>query len=206
MAKIGVILGTGPSLADVADELRELKAAGKVMLFGMNNSYKDFDLDVWLACDPKWHEINGQVDLDCDQWHWDKDICKRYGYKHIPGLWLDGLSTDSDYISFGHSSGWQCLNLAVHYGCEPILLCGYDMSYTAGKPRHYFTGLSDMAGEYPDALRKHSLFLKPDGSGLLPNYAHIAEQCNAGEIPPVINCTRGSAMTCFPFGKIADYV
>jgi len=201
-----VILGTGPSLAPVADQLRELKAAGKVMLFGMNNSYKDFDLDVWLACDPAWHKHNGKVDLDCDQWHWDKDICDRYGYRHKPGLWLDGLSTDKDYISFGHSSGWQCLNLAVHYGCDPILLCGYDMTYRKGEARHYFKGLSDVAGEYPQPLRKWSLFDKPDKTGLLYDYKHIADQAERGEIPPVYNCTPGSAMTWFPFAQIADFV
>ena len=206
MPRVGVILGTGPSLADVADELRALKAAGKVMLFGMNNSYKDFDLDVWLACDPAWHKHNGQVTIDADCWHWDKVICEKYGYKHIPGLWLDGLSTDKDYISFGHSSGWQCLNLAVHYGCDPILLCGYDMTYRKGKPRHYFTGLSEVEGEYPEPLRKHSLFLKSDGSGLLPNYAHIADQCRRGEVVPIVNCTKHSAMTCFPMGELSDFV
>jgi len=202
---IGVILGTGPSLARVADQLRAMKAAGKVMLFGMNNSYEDFDLDCWLACDPAWHKLNGKIELECDQWHWDKDICSRYGYRHIPGLWLDGLSTDPDFISYGHSSGWQCLNLAVHYGCSPILLCGYDMTYRAGEPRHYFKGLSDVPGEYPEPLRKWSLFDKPDQTGLLYDYRHIAEQCNRGEIPPILNCTTGSAMQWFPFAQIADF-
>lgn len=205
MPKVGVILGTGPSLALVADQLRELKAAGKVMLFGMNNSYQDFDLDVWIACDPAWHQHNGQVKIDADCWHWDKGICDQYGYRYIEGVWLDGLSTDPDLISFGHSSGWQALNLALHYGCDPILLCGYDMSYPAGKPRHYFTGLSDTRGEYPLPLQKWSLFDKPDKTGLLYDYRHIAAQCNRGEIPPILNCTHGSAMTCFPFAEIADF-
>lgn len=204
---IGVILGTGPSLSLVADELRQLKADGKVMLFGMNNSYKDFDLDVWLACDPKWHEVNGQVTLDCDQWHWDKGICEKYGYKHIPGLWLPGLSTDPDYISFGHSSGWQCLNLAaVQYRCEMVLLCGYDMTYREGEKRHYFTGLSNVDGEYPEPLRKWSLFDKPDKTGLLYDYAHIADQCRRGEVCPIVNCTENSAMSCFEMGQISDFV
>ena len=206
MARIGAILGTGPSLADVADELRELKAAGKVMLFGINRTFEDFDLDCWIQCDDKMHYHYGQVEGDFDKWYYLPEICQKYGYKYIKGIWLDGLSTDVDYLSLGHASGWQALQLAaVQYHCDTVLLVGHDMRYSENGPRHYFN-LSDVDGEYPQALRKHSLFLKPDGSGLLPNYAHIAAQCNAGEIPPVINCTHGSAMTCFPFGKIADYV
>lgn len=203
---IGVVIGTGPSLADVADEIRQLKSEGKISLFGINNTFQDFDLDVWIACDPAWHQHYGQVQGDFDKIHWDAAICNDYGYRHIPGVWLDGLSTDPQYLSLGHASGWQALQLAaVQYRCERVLLIGHDMRYEAGKPRHYFN-LSDVPGEYPAVLRKHSLFLKPDGSGLLPNYRHIAAQCSRREIPPVVNCTRGSAMTCFPCGEIADYV
>ena len=205
---IGVILGTGPSLNDVADQLREAQGAGKVMLFGMNDSYRDFELDVWLACDPKWHDVRGKVSLEhCDQWHWDKDICNRYGYKHIEGRWYDGLSTDPSWISFGHSSGWQCLNLAVHYGCDPILLCGYDMTYREGEPRHYFNGVSDLPGEYDPVLRKHSLFAKPDNTGLLYDYKHIADQQAMGKLPcKIINCTPRSAMKWFPIRELSEFI
>lgn len=202
---IGVILGTGPSLSKVADEIRELKAAGKIMLFGINNTYQDFDLDTWIACDPKWHEHYGQVEGDFQKWHWDFNICQEYGYKYIQGIWIDGLSTDPYYLSLGHASAWQALGLAVHARCDPILLVGHDMCYKKGLPRHYFN-LSDVDGEYPEPLRKWSAFLKPDGSGLLPNYQHIAAQCNLGEIPPVINCTTDSKMRCFPMGVLSDFV
>lgn len=202
--KPAIILGTGPSLSGVADEVRQLKADGKVMLFGINNTYQDFNLDSWIACDPKWHEHYGQINGDFDKWHWDLNVCQKYGYKYIQGIWLDGLSTDPDYLSLGHASGWQALNLAVHYGCDPILLVGHDMRYPENAPRHYFN-LSDVIGEYPAGLRKYSEFLKPDGSGLLTNYAHIADQCKRGEVPAIHNCTAGSAMTCFPMGKLADF-
>ena len=199
-----VILGTGPSLAEVADDLDGF------MLFGCNDTFRDFDLDVWLACDPKWHAKRGPISLPCDQWHWDKAICERGGYRYIEGRWFDGLSTDPSWISYGHSSGWQLLNLAVHYitwglAEPPILLVGYDMTYRKGEPRHYFKGLSDTDGEYDGELRKWSLFDKPDGTGLLYDYQHIAKQCERGEIPPIINCTPRSAMQWFPFGIINDY-
>jgi hypothetical protein len=200
---IGVVIGTGPSLSDVADELRQLKAAGRVKLFGINNTYKDFDLDVWIACDPTWHAHYGQVRGGFDKWHWSRDICETYGYKFVEGVWLDGLSLDKTKLSLGHSSGWQALQLAVHYGCDKILLVGYDMTYREGESRHYFS-LSDVKGEYPAPLRKWSLFDKPDKTGLLYNYKNIADQCNRGELPPIINCTPRSAMHWFPIMPLTE--
>jgi len=202
---IGVVIGTGPSLSDVADELRQLKAAGRVKLFGINNTYKDFDLDVWIACDPTWHAHYGQVCGDFDKWHWDAEICHKYGYEFVSGVWLDGLSLDKTKLSLGHSSGWQALQLAVHYGCDKILLVGYDMTYREGESRHYFS-LSDVKGEYPEPLRKWSLFDKPDKTGLLYNYKHIADQCERGELPPIINCTPRSAMHWFPIMPLTEAI
>jgi len=196
------VIGTGPSLALVADDLRGLRAQDRIRLFGINNTFNDFDLDVWIACDPKWHQHYGQINLHCDQWHWDKDICDKFGYDHIPGEWLPGLSTDPAKISFGHSSGWQVLNLALHYGCSPLILVGYDMTYRPDEPRHYFDDLSGDSGEYPEAIRKHSLFDKPDKTGLLYDYKNIADQAARGDIPPVINCTPGSAMRWFPIMEL----
>lgn len=174
------------------------------MLFGINNTFHDFDLDCWIACDPAWHAHYGRVDGRFDKWHWDDEICQRHGYRHIEGRWFDGLSTDPNWISLGHSSGWQALNLAVHYGCDQILLVGFDMDYRPGEPRHYFSGLSEQAGEYPNALRKWSLFDKPNKTGLLYDYRHIAKQCERGEIPPIINCTPKSAMRWFPVKHLSE--
>jgi hypothetical protein len=189
---IGVILGTGPGLNQVAHLIPDFP--GKV--FGINNTFEDFDLDVWIACDPQWHNHYGQVSGDFDKWHWDKSICEKYGYRYIEGRWFDGLSTDPSWISYNHSSGAQALNLAVHYGCDPILLVGFDMRYDG--QRHYFATLSEEAGEYPHALRKFSTF-----DGLLECYQYIADQDG---LPTIINCTEGSAMTCFEMGDLRDFL
>jgi hypothetical protein len=166
-------------------------------VFGVNNTYNEFDPDVWIACDPKWWAIYGHetLQIDADRWHWDEDICKRYNAMWIEGRWGDGLSTDPSYIHYGHSSGYQALNLAVLYGCNPILLVGYDMRYNG--QRHYFSGLSADDGEYPQALRKYSTF-----DGLISCYETIAAQDG---LPDIINCTPGSALTCFPFDDIANF-
>ena len=206
MTRIGVVLGTGPSLSDVADDIRELKADNKIMLFGINLTYRDFDVDCLICCDPSFHAEYSPIHGDFTHWHWDKAICEKYGYKYIRGEWDKGLSTDKDHISFGHSSGWQALNLAVtQYECDKVLLVGYDMTYRADEPRHYFTDVSDKAGEYPQPLRKYSKFDKGKDDGLLWNYRNIADQCERGEICPIINCTPRSAMTWFPMGNILEH-
>lgn len=191
--RTAIIIGTGPSLN--IEQVKAAQARGCV-LFGVNNTYLDFDLDVWIACDPAWHAAYSPAPGDFHKWHWDKAICEKYGYRYITGRWGDGLSLDPACIHYGHSSGYQALNLAVHYGCGRVLLAGFDMHYRRGQ-RHYFAGLSDKSGEYPQQLRKFSTF-----DGLIQCYQTIADQQG---LPPIINCTPGSALRCFPFGDLNDY-
>lgn len=186
-----VVLGTGPSLKCEKPDIERLKACG-YKLFGVNNTFNDFDLDVWIACDEGWHDEYSPVVGDFDKWHWNQSVCEKYGYKHIEGRWGDGLSTDKNYIHYGHSSGYQALNLALHYGADEIFLCGYDMRYQGS--RHYFSGLSEKEGEYPKRLRKHSTF-----DGLIKQYETIPK---ANPNLNIYNCTKSSALTCFPFVDI----
>ena len=198
-----IIIGTGPSLLNDANHVRKLKRKGKAKLFGVNNTFNDFDLDAWVATDPEWHQLNGKVVGNFDKWHWSEDVCAQYGYNYIKGVWMDGLSTDLNQISRGHSSGWLALGLAVHYGCEPICLVGHDMTYREGESRHYFTGLSDEDGEYPESIRKTCKWAKPDGTGLRLFYENIAIQKG---LPKIINCTIGSAMTYFPIKPLSEVI
>jgi len=198
---LGLIVGTGPSLRPMLPLLRKFKG----LVFAPNNVFEDVRTDVWLACDPAWHRYYSPVRGDFDKWHWDSAICNDYGYKYVEGIWHDGLWMDSpDKISLGHCSGHQLLNLAANqYGCDTILLVGHDFSYPQGEPRHYFTGLSSEDGEYPSEIRKFSKFIKPDGNDLLAVYKKIADQKH---LPPIINCTPGSALPWFPKGELKEYL
>ena len=216
-----LILGTGPSLSQAAHLIPQFKG----LIFGCNNTYEDFPLDIWLACDPKWHSIYSPVSLPyCDCWHWDKGICEKYGYRYVEGVWMvDGVAyprdqyetppgpcgglwmQDKSRISLNHCSGAQLLNLSCNqYDCETVLLIGHDFKYDKDKPRHYFSDLSDVAGEYPEPLRKHSKFIKNDGTDdLLAVYQRIANQPG---LPRIINCTPDSALPWFPMGRFEDYL
>lgn len=201
---LGIIVGTGPSLNESAPLVRKLGEQG-ALLFGCNNTYQDFDLDVHLACDPTWHQHYGQVHGDFDKWHWSREICDKYGYTYVEGVWHDGLwMADKSKISLNHCSGAQLLNLACNqYSCTTVLLVGHDFHYN-GPKRHYFSGLSEADGEYPQPLRKHSAFIKNNGTDdLLAVYKRISQTPG---LPKIVNCTPGSALPWFPMGDLKDYL
>lgn len=201
---IGVILGTGPSLTGMRDEIIQLRKQDRIRIFGVNHTYRDFPVDVLICCDPAFHALYGKIPFEGDHWHWDKEICAKHGYKYIEGRWFDGLSTDPTWISLNHCSSAQALNLAVHYGCDPILLAGHDFSYPKGQPRHYFSDLSDVDGEYPETLRKYSKFDKQgQGNDLMAVYKYIADQKG---LPPIINVSPGSALKHFPMMTISEAI
>jgi len=213
----GLIVGTGPSLTAMLPDIARFDG----LVFTCNNTYKDVRTDVWLACDPTWHEHYGQAKGDFDKWHWDKGICQRYGYKYVEGVWIvDGRvyprdeyltppgdcgglwMQDKSRISLNHCSGAQLLNLACNqYECDEVILVGHDFHYK-GKQRHYFSNLSETAGEYPREIRKTSNFNK-GGGDLLDVYRIISEQDG---LPPIINCTPGSALPWFEMGNLEDYL
>lgn len=202
-----VVLGTGPSLAGQIEQLIALRAAGRCRLIGMNATFQHFPtLDVFTACNIEWWDYCGseftlwRSVARCDAWHWDRVCAQRWGLNWIEGRWGNGLSTDPTYIHLGHSSGVQALNLAVLYGCDPILLCGYEMTETAGQPRHYFTDQSDVPGEYPMPLR-HYAKCSNGHEGLLPIYREIAAQTG---LPRIVNCTPGGKLDCLPRAPLAE--
>jgi hypothetical protein len=216
-----LILGTGPSLSDIAHLIPEFDG----LVFGCNNTFWDFPVDVWLACDPKWHALYSPVLGDFDCWHWSPEVCEKYGYKYVEGVWMvDGVAyprdqfttppgpcgglwlKDKTRISLNHCSGAQLLNLACNqYEVEEVILVGHDFKYEPGKPRHYFTGLSDVDGEYAPELRKTSEFRKPhDPDDLMSVYKRISE--TPGLQTRIINCTPDTALPWFEMGNLEDHL
>ena len=210
----GLVVGTGPSLRSVIGDIWRFDG----LVFCCNNTPADL-IDhgvpeqqiVWLACDEKWHEVFSPYmpEATFSKWHWDKQICQTHGYTFIPGVWHKGLwLKDKSRISLNHCSGAQLLNLAAHYGCREIVLIGHDFRYPKDQPRHYFSGLSETDGEYPQTIRKHSLFDKGPGNyDLIDVYREIKESIDAnGGILRVVNCTPDSALPWFEFGDFENWL
>jgi len=198
----GLILGTGYSLRQQIDLIPRFDG----LVFGPNNTSKDFDLDVWLACDPAWHEHYGRVEGDFDKWHWSREVCDAFGYRYVEGVWHDGLwLADKTKISLNHGSAPQLINLAANqYGCDEIVLVGHDFHYDAPQ-RHYFDDVSDRPGEYPAPLRKFSKFIKTNGQDdLLAVYGRIKDSIEGTGIK-IVNCTPESKLHHFPFDELWAY-
>ena len=201
--KTAIIIGTGPSLTknDIF-YINWIKAQGKAMLFGGNNTIFDFDLDCHNACNYQWHDYYAEKikDYPCDKWTTRPEVSKKFPWiRYIEERWEPGLSRDKSYICAHHGTGPQTVGLAYHYGCTRLLLVGWDMRHKGR--RHYFG--SD--GEYPPSMQHWTRNLGPDGelTGLIKEMATIKPEDYGIDI---INCTPDSAMTCFPMGDLRDYI
>jgi len=205
-----IVLGTGPSVTpEVIKQLRQTK----LPIFGCNNAYQIAPLTALLSCNIEWWNYYWPRDISLrhgsfDKWTWDKPTADKYGLAHIRGEWGDNLSTNPEVIHYGHSSGYQLLNLAYHYGVREAVLIGYDLRYpagyngktqTAGGDRHYF-------GEYPPELQHWTKFGIGNGgelNGLLDCYRTIDTKALGMRI---INCSPGSALDFFEMGRLEEWI
>lgn len=154
----------------------------------VNDNYRLAPWADWLyACDGAWWKVYANDVRDTfagECWTRDQAAADKYGLHWIRSASNPGLSVDPRVIHEGGNSGYQALNLGVHFGAKRILLLGYDMG---GK--HWF-------GDHPDSLPVQSnyrIFL--DNFATLPN-----DLARAGV--EVINCTRDTALTVFPRSTI----
>jgi hypothetical protein len=200
-AGTAVVIATGPSLTRAQlNRVAALRSLGKIGVVTFNNVYRDYHghVDVYTACDPQWWEhygkhVRGSMNVPrASRYHWDAAVAAEHECTHVPGKWGPGLSLDPNYIHYGHSSGYQAINLAVLSGYTKLLLLGFDMHYPQGGKRHYFEDLSEVSGEYPAALRKNSTF-----TGLMACYNTIFQQMARTKAFEIYNCTPGSAMPFF---------
>jgi hypothetical protein len=109
--------------------------------------------------------------------HPDVHVLKNYGGEN------QVLSTRQDGLATGQNSGYQAINFAYLAGCRRILLLGFDMRASARGKTHW----------HPDhpAKTPPSCF-----SGYLQAFRRLSRKKPADL--EIINCTPGSALTCFP--------
>lgn len=202
------MIGTGPSLTPSAIELVNRSDLPR---FGCNNVYQSVpNLVAFLACNPEWWDHYGfdVCKYSFQKWTWDKTTSRKWGANYIEGQWGDGLSTDPNIIHYGHSSGYQLINLAYHYGVREFVLIGYDLRFpkgydgekhVAGGDRHFF-------GEYPKELQhwtRYNMGENGELNGLLECYKTIDPDQYGIRI---INCSPNSALDFFEMGELVDHV
>jgi hypothetical protein len=100
-----------------------------------------------------------------------------------------GLSRRPGVIHQGQNSGYQVVGLAHQAGAHRIVLLGYDMHDRGGSHWH---------GNHPPGL--HSL---PSFDEWLVNFQVLARDLDSEGIE-VINCTPGSALSCFKQSELTE--
>lgn len=175
-----VCLASGPSLT--ADDAAYV--CGRARAIAINTTYLRAPwADVLYACDWKW-------------WSWHQGAPTFQGLKYAlqpgaerwPGVQVlrntgrEGLELDPAGLRTGRNSGYQAINLAVHLGAARILLLGYDMQRTGGR-EHWHPAHPDASqGQYGRFLQMFPTLVEP--------LAAVGVE--------IINCTRETALTCFP--------
>jgi hypothetical protein len=176
-----VVIASGPSLT-VAD----VEACRGQRVICINNNYLLAPwANVLYACDGCWWDWhNGAKDFKGRKFTQDLEAAQKYGLHYIESVDEDGLSRDRGYIHKGSNSGIQAINLACHFGAATIVLLGFDMQATGGK--------SHWHGRHPNEQCDYGPWHK-----WLRKFDRVALDAKAMGVE-IINCTRETALTCFP--------
>lgn len=177
-----VVIGGGTSLtpADVA------YCRGLARVLAIKEAYQLAPwADVLYACEAKWWqhykgapEFAGlKYALEPQPMPWpDVRVLKNTGH--------DGLELDPGGLRTGYNSGYQAVNLAVHFGAARIILLGFDM--TVGP-----TGDQNWFGAHPNHLTgsPYPIFRQ--------QFQTLIEPLKAAGVE-VVNATRFTLLTAFP--------
>jgi len=176
-----VCIAGGPSLTREDAQF----ASSVCTTIGVNDAYRIARLDVLYASDHPWwkHHWDAVKDLPCRKVCGEQKEKAPEGVETVPAKHGNDL-TDS-VLNFGGNSGFAALHLAILMGAKRVVLLGYDMK--AGAKRHWF-------GNHPEPLSRNS------------NYATMVHRMESAPKPdiPIINCSRDTALTCFPRARIED--
>ncbi|MAR55850.1 MAG: hypothetical protein CMM93_01580 [Rickettsiales bacterium] len=141
------------------------------------------------ACDLRWWEHHqGVSQFKGLKATLSKSAAARFGLECFEGLAMPGLSKQWGILHQGRNSGYQALNLAVLLGARRIFLLGFDMRLVEGV-RHFF-------GDHPPGMNVPSHYAE-----WVKNFETTLPYLDGVE---VINCTKGSALTCFPYQPLAE--
>jgi hypothetical protein len=189
------ILGGGPSLTQAqVDTLR-----GRCKVIAINDAHRLCSwADLHYFCDARWYgwhhtdpAYQAFAGIKCTLEN--PDIVARHkGLRMIRNYgWPDkdnpGLCEIRDGVYTGRNSGYQAINISAHLGGRGRrILLGFDMRIVDGKS-HWF-------GKHP----------RPDDNApsdfsqvMLPCFPLLLKPLARRGIE-IINCTPGSALTCFP--------
>lgn len=189
MGGVAVVAASGPSLTK--NDLDYIR--GKATLFAVNDVYTLAPhAHVLYACDFEWwkfHHEYCKTALNAfagERWTISKDAADIYDVNLIGHLNNRAWSKGQNWIATGKNSGFQALNLADLRGFDRIVLLGFDMGMAKDGKRHFF-------GDHPATMNKDSNYKK---------WIECFEEAAPHIRAEVINCSRRTALRCFPRAEL----
>lgn len=163
---------------------------GKASVYVINDNYKLAPwADVLYACDEEWWDYH-KPEFSGQKWTINEKAAEKYNLNRINYDSTLLFSTNKELIATGNNSGFQAINLAYHHGFRRICLLGYDYLNSGN---HWF-------GKHPSGLNKN-----PDMRRWVKhmrNAQPIMQQAGL----EVINCSRNTAIDCFPQMEITEAI
>lgn len=189
---VAVVCASGPSLtAEDVDSVR-----GRVGCVIVVNA--TFRIAPWAdhlyACDRLWWdsyvgEVRRVFAGDC--WTMSDEAARRYGLRHLRNQGRNGgLNPRPGVIYHGGNSGYQAIGLAHDLGHRRIILLGFDCQAPGGRKHHH--------ADHPGKLNRPLAFAK-----WAERFAVLAEDAPNHGVE-IINCTRETALTCYPRMTLSD--
>lgn len=184
-----VVMAGGPSLLPTLPAVARAVEKGRAKALAVNNAHLLAPWADWLhAADAAWWSYHAQTAL---KFEGIKTAAQEVAFRSVHFLRpLDGdtvMTTDRGATA-GRNSAHQAAIIAMHAGASRVLLCGVDCHETAGSHWH---------GDHPKPLRNTSATAY---TTFIKGWAALAK------VAPVeiINCSPGSAVTCFPAMSIEE--
>lgn len=155
---------------------------GKAKVYVVNDCYKIAPwADVLYAADTSWWDHHkGAPEFTGQKWTVSQQAADKFKLNYIAGYNNKPWGDTQDGIATGGNSGFQALNLAALHGAQRVILLGYNYGFTHKK--HYF-------GDHPPEINRPSNYKE-----WLTRLEMAAKYIKI----PVINCSRESAIKCFP--------
>lgn len=158
-----------------AEDCQLIEAAG-LPTIAVNSSWKAarFASAIYAGDPDWWHQYGKEIDIPAERWTHNPNAAQTLGIK--------ANGKGSSVLN----SGYRAIELAIELGATRVLLLGYDCSVAAGTHWH---GDHDKT-KNPDAKRCAvwlNQFARLDMRGA-----------------QVINCSRETALTCFPRMRLED--
>ncbi|MHA7916014.1 hypothetical protein [Alloalcanivorax xenomutans] len=146
--------------------------------------------DLLLASDARWWQWHGGRVIRGfrgERYTCSRVAANRYGARLVGLDSSEGWSADPERVASGGLTGYRLVNLVGHRRPSRILLLGYDMQHTGGRA-HFF-------GDHPNQW--------PNGQGLEAGLSAFERMAEMSPVP-IINCSRDSALTCFPRADLRE--